>query len=524
MLYSNDKIKYRISYKEGKRRKQYYVYLQGAISAIKERIENLDGSSSSVIYAKYMTDITCHICDGSKLMKEVLQYKVNRLNYYEAENMELSSLATWLNKFNYNIVPKSKKELVSQLIDNMLCKINSLIQLNVGYLSLNRSIPSLSGGEKQRIRIAMQLNCSLKGIIYILDEPCKGLHHKDVVNIIQSTRDLIDKGNTVIAIEHNKQYIASANNILKLGPIGGPDGGYIISNTNNPFDYIYNISFKDVHNIVQYVELKNINFRNIKNQDVRFPVGGITCISGVSGSGKSTLISVIAKCFERKVNTYCEYFSGGESIKKVIEVNQAPIGKTPRSTVVSYLEIYDEIRTLFAKTDMAKKLKLSASSFSMNVKGGRCECCQRTGFQKIELNYLPSTYITCPECDGKRFNKQILSVTYNSMTIQEVLEVPVSDIKETFAESKKISSVLNSMVELGLGYLKLGQMSMNLSGGEAQRIKLAKALGVSLRGHNLYILDEPTSGLNDVDIEKFKKILFSLQNSLKTIIVVEHNV
>lgn len=524
LLYSEDKIKYKISYKEGKRRKQHYVFLQGAVSAIMERVTQSDNSMSSSVYSKYMEDVPCHVCGGAKLRKEVLDYKINGLNYHEVENMELIALNSWLQEFDYGSVLKSKKELVSQLINSIACKINSLIQLNVGYLCLNRSIPSLSGGERQRIRISTQLTCSLKGLIYILDEPCKGLHYRDITIIIKSTRDLIDRGNTVIAIEHNKRYIASADEIIELGPVGGPDGGYIINTKTKSSDYKYELSFKPVNEFKHFFELKGINFRNIKNQDACLPIGGITCITGVSGSGKSTLTSVISKCFERKNSVYCKSFSGANLIKRVIEVNQAPIGKTPRSTIVSYLEIFDEIRTLFSKTTVAKKLKLSASLFSMNVKGGRCECCQGTGLQKIELNYLPSSYITCPECEGRRFNEKILSVIYNGKTIQEVLEKPISEIIDTFSESKKVTSVLNNMVELGLGYLKLGQMSMNLSGGEAQRIKLAKALGVPSKGHNLYILDEPTSGLNDMDIEKFEKTLISLQEKQETLIIVEHNI
>lgn len=524
LLYSDEKIKYKISYKEGKRRKQHYVFLQGTVSAIIERMTKADNSLASVVYSKYMEDVPCHVCGGTKLRKEILEFKINGLNYYEVENMELTALSSWLQGFDYDSIMQSKRELVSQLINSIDIKVSSLIQLNVGYLCLNRTIPSLSGGERQRIRIATQLTCSLKGIIYILDEPCKGLHYRDITSVIRATRDLIDKGNTVVAIEHNKRYISSADNIIELGPVGGPLGGYIIDNKTNPSDYRYNLSFKEVQNFEQYFELNNINFRNIKKQNISIPIGGITCITGVSGSGKSTLTSIISKCFERKTNVFCDYFRGASSIKRVIEVNQSPIGKTPRSTVVSYLEIYDEIRALFSKTDLAKKLKLSASLFSMNVKGGRCECCQGTGLQKIELNYLPSSYITCPECEGKRFNEKILSVTYNGKTIQEVLETPISDIIEIFKESKMTFQVLSSMIDLGLGYLKLGQMSMNLSGGEAQRIKLAKALGVSSKGQNLYILDEPTSGLNDVDINRFKKILFSLQDNQETIIIVEHNI
>lgn len=524
LLYSDDKIKYKLSYKEGKRRKSHFVFLQGAVSAIMERVTQTDNTMSTAVYTKYMEDVPCHVCGGAKLRREVLDYKINGLNYYEVENMELSALNTWFMEFNYDKVLKTKKELVSQLNSSILRKIRSLIQLNVGYLCLNRTIPSLSGGERQRIRIATQLTCPLKGLIYILDEPCKGLHYRDIKSIIQSTRELIDNDNTVIAIEHNKQYIASADNVIQLGPVGGPKGGYIIDVKSKKSDYKYKLSFKDSKESQKYIAINDINFRNIKHQDVYIPIGAITCITGVSGSGKTTLTSVISSCFERKNSTHCKSFDSGSAIKRVLKVNQAPIGKTPRSTIVSYLEIYDEIRILFSKTDSAKKGKISASSFSMNVKGGRCECCQGTGLQKIELNYLPSSYITCPECNGKRFLDKILSVTYNGKNIQEVLEAPISDIIEIFKDTNKVYSVLSSMIELGLGYLKLGQMSMNLSGGEAQRIKLAKALGTSSKGHNLYILDEPTSGLNESDIERFERILLSLQENGDTIIIVEHNI
>ena len=391
LLYSDDKIKYKLSYKIGKRRKQYYVFLQGAVPAIMERATQTDNSLSSVVYSKYMEDVPCHVCGGAKLRKDVLDYKINGLNYYEVENMELSALNSWLKEFNYDKVLKTKKELVSQLISSMLRKISSLIQLNVGYLCLNRTIPSLSGGERQRIRIATQLTCPLKGLIYILDEPCKGLHYRDIKSIIQSTRELIDNDNTVIAIEHNKQYIASADNVIQLGPVGGPKGGYIIDVKKKKTDYKYKLSFKDTEEAQKYITISDINFRNIKHQNVRIPIGAITCVTGVSGSGKTTLTSVVSSCFERKSSTYCKSFEAENTIKRVLRVNQSPIGKTPRSTIVSYLEIYDEIRTLFSKTESAKKKKISASSFSMNVKGGRCECCQGTGLQKIELNYLPSS-------------------------------------------------------------------------------------------------------------------------------------
>ena len=523
LLYADDEIRYKLSYKEGKRSKKHYVYLRGAIASIKNQKESVNSSESSNVYTQYIEEVPCHVCGGAKLSNDSLKYKVGGLNYAEVEQMELSVLHTWLRNINDERIYGDKKELVNQLVNSILHKLNALLQLNVDYLSLCRSIPSLSGGERQRVRIASQLTCSLKGLIYILDEPCKGLHYKDTNSIIKATRDLVKKENTIIAIEHNKKYINAADNIVELGPVGGPQGGYLLERDNDKTKYMYSLSFKKAITPTKYFTIAGINFRNIKDQDVSIPIGSITCITGVSGSGKSSLAEVIAACFEKRSSKYCKSFHGGESIKRLIRVNQAPIGKNPRSTVVSYLGIYDDIRKLFAETESAKKTKLSAAMFSMNREGGRCECCQGTGLQKIELNYLPSSYITCPECEGKRFNEKVLSVKYQGKTIHDVLETPISDILDVFDGTKKIYRVLNSMVELGLGYLKLGQMSMNLSGGEAQRVKLAKALGTSSTGKNVYILDEPTSGLNDVDIDKFIKVLFALQAKKETIIQIEHN-
>ncbi|WP_346682027.1 ATP-binding cassette domain-containing protein [Megasphaera stantonii] len=524
LLYVDDKIRYKLTYKEGKRRKQHYVILRGAVPAILGRVSGGDLSASTVAYAKYMEEVPCHVCGGTKLRKEVLEYKLGGLNYSDIEHMELKLLYSWIATFSDDRITLSKKEFVGQLVNSILCKLKALIQLDLGYLCLNRSIPTLSGGERQRVRIATQLTCSLKSLIYILDEPCKGLHYRDITKIIKATQNLIRRGNTVIAIEHNKQYISSSDCVIELGPVGGPDGGYLIHQSVTPQKIGYHLVFKRVLEFHDYFKINRINFRNIHGQNIRIPIGGITCITGVSGSGKSTLASVIVRCFSRKSDNIYGSIEGGQNIRRVIPVNQAPIGKTPRSTVVSYLGIFDEIRALFAKTDTAKQMKLNASAFSMNIKGGRCECCQGTGLQKITFNYLPNSYITCPKCGGKRFNDQVLSVKYCEKTIHDILEMPILNIIDVFKETKRIYSALHSMIELGLGYLKLGQMSMNLSGGEAQRVKLAKALSCSSYGKNLYVLDEPTAGLNDTDIDKFIQILLSLQQRCETIIIIEHNV
>ncbi|MBM6988292.1 MAG: ATP-binding cassette domain-containing protein [Olsenella umbonata] len=524
LLHADDHVRCKLSYREGKRRKQHYEQLRGAVAAIQGYLAGIDSTGSPAAFAAYMEERPCHVCGGAKLRKDILAYQVSGLNYGEAERMELRSLRAWLREVQGEYASHPRGDTVSQLVEGMTRGLDALAELDVDYLSLGRTIPSLSDGERQRVRIATQLTCPLRGLLYILDEPCKGLHYRDVGRIIHATRDLVARENTVIAIEHNGRYVASADKIVELGPVGGPQGGYLIDESHGTVPSEGPLSLKSARKFDRYIRIDDINFRNICDQSVKIPIGGITCITGVSGSGKSTLATVVANCLEGRSAGYCKTFSGGEFIGRCIRVNQAPIGKTSRSTVVSYLGIFDEVRTLFAKTDAARALKLGASQFSMNTKGGRCECCRGTGVQEIELNYLPSTYIPCPACGGKRFSDRVLAVEYKGMTILDVLERPVSDIVEVFEGNRKIHAVLSSMMDLGLGYLRLGQMSMNLSGGEAQRIKLAKALGTPSHGGNMYILDEPTSGLNGADIQRFVAILLSLQAKGDTVLAIEHNI
>lgn len=521
LLYTEEKIKFHLRFKSNGIMKTQVVHLQGAISKLNEKLRNSLKNGSLTGVAKYTVKRTCSLCKGLKLCEESLNIKICSLNISEVENLSLSKFLEWIGKVEKKYEKESVFELLKPIVEQIRTKISFLFDLKVGYLSLSRSIPTLSGGERQRLRFANQLGCPLKDLIYILDEPCKGLHYKDIKNIISATKNLIKKGNTVIAIEHNKQFLAEAEKIIELGPKGGPDGGYVIDTDT---DYKLSLRFKEKRYFDKYIELSDINFRTLKNQSVQIPVHSITCISGVSGSGKSTLVSVILDCFENRRNVNCSSFIEGLMVKKVMEVNQNPIGKTPRSTILSYLDLGDEIRSVFATTTVAIKNKIPASHFSMNVEGGRCECCLGTGLQKIEMNYLPSTFVLCPECNGKRFQDKVLNVKYNGKNIKQVLDEPVSDIISLFKNNNKIHSILECLINLGIGYLKLGQMSMNLSGGEAQRIKLAKALG-AYNGENwLFVLDEPTVGLNGKDIIEFKKVLFDLQNKGNTILIIEHNI
>lgn len=525
LLYREEEIEFSLRYKSPKgRSKQKMLKRRGVVPELKGQLEQIDIPSVFASISKYLTKDTCSCCGGKKLREEVLEICIDGVNISNVEQFSFEELLVWLQLVGDKIEKMNCREQIKQLIVDVEKRISSLIRLNLGYLNLSRSIPSLSGGEVQRVRLSNQLSCSLSGILYILDEPCKGLHYKNINSVIAASKDLIQKGNTLISIEHNKQYIAKADKIIELGPVGGPKGGYILSESSPKEKYIYDIRFRNTEVAKQYISIKGICHHNLQNVDVDIPVGKITCISGVSGSGKSTLTEVIAKSCEGKRSELYEEVRNSNLVKRVLHVNQQPIGKTPRSTVVSYLEIYDTIRNKFAMCESAASQGLTSSDFSMNVEGGRCECCQGTGKKKIELSYLPETYIECPECHGRHFHENILSIKYNNNNIDDVLNKPIIDVIDVFKDDTSICSYLNCMIEMGMGYISLGQMSMTLSGGEAQRIKLAKCLGAKSNGKNLYVLDEPTSGLNQSDIELLEKILIRLSENNETIIIIEHNI
>lgn len=525
LLYRKTDIDFSLKFKTLKGRyKQKVISRKGVFVELNELLDDIDTPATFARISKYLKKDKCTCCNGSRLRDKVLEIILEGKNISEAENLSFDDLLVWMNQVENKTSKYACKDQIQQLLFDVRRRVESVIDLKLEYLTLGRSIPTLSGGEIQRIRLANQLSCSLSGIVYILDEPCKGLHFKNIHSVVDASKSLVEKGNTVIAIEHNKQYIAESDKIIELGPVGGPKGGYIISESTSQQEFKFDIDFKTPKKSKDYIRIEGVTHHNLKNISVNVPYGAITCVTGVSGTGKSTLTSVIAECCEKQKASRCVKVTNISKWKKVLHVNQQPIGKTPRSTVVSYLGIYDNIRDLFAGTKEAKKQGLVSSNFSMNVEGGRCECCQGTGKKKIELTYMPDSYIECPECHGNRFKENILSVKYNGLNITQVLDRPIENIIDLFKDNQVILNILQCMIDIGMGYVSLGQMSMNLSGGEAQRIKLAKCLGAKSTGKNLYILDEPTSGLNAKDIDLLKNIFLRLTDENETIILIEHNI
>lgn len=525
LVYRKEPQTFAIKFKTPKgKTKQWNISAKGALVELEEKLTDIDTPSTYANIAKYLVKQRCRICNGQKYNESIRSITVCGLSIGEVEQLSLNDLQRWCEDVKTKYRLHLGANQVLQIINEIEKRVQHLIDLSLEYIAIGRSVPTLSSGELQRVRLASQLDCSLSGMLYILDEPCKGLHYKNIDSILNSVRSLIKKGNTVIAIDHNPRFIASSDYIIEMGPVGGPQGGYILNEGTSKKNYNAGIKFKHPRKPGPFMRFQGISCRNLKSLNANIPSGNVVCISGVSGSGKSTLASIIEECCLRGRSEFCNSFTVDQLPQKVMRVNQQPIGKTARSTVVSYLGIYDEIRDLFAATDAARESKLHASDFSVNVSGGRCECCLGTGKQKIELSYLPESYITCPECKGQRFHRDVLSVTYNGYSINDVLNENIDSLLNMFENNRKVYDILKCMSDLGLGYLSLGQMSMNLSGGEAQRIKLAKYLGLGTKGTNLYILDEPTTGLSRDDIKRLEKVIDTLADHGNTIIIIEHNI
>lgn len=493
--------------------------------------------------ASFMSNKTCPHCNGRRLKEESLHFRIGDKNIADLANMDLTELSQWCIRIEEFLSPR-EKEIASEILREINTKINFLLDVGLGYLSLNRSTRSLSGGESQRIRLATQIGSKLVNVMYILDEPSIGLHQTDNIRLIESLKRLRDLGNTVIVVEHDKDMMLASDYIIDIGPGAGINGGQLTA-IGSPKDILNQNSItcqylKGKKKIPipetrregngKHIHLYGACGNNLKNVNLDIPLGMLVCVTGVSGSGKSSLINdtlhpILSNLLHRSEKAILPYKSieGIENIDKVIEINQAPIGKTPRSNPATFIGVFDEIRKLYASLPTAKIRNYPAGRFSFNVKGGRCEECQGAGIKTIEMNFLPEVYVTCPECGGKRYNRETLEVRYKGKSINDVLNMSFSDALTFFENYPKIKRQLSVVVEVGLGYLTLGQPSTTLSGGECQRIKLATELSKKDTGNTLYILDEPTTGLHFEDIRILLEVLQKLIDKGNSMIIIEHN-
>ncbi len=493
----------------------------------------------------FMNKVECPHCKGRRLKEESLQFRIDDKNISELVSMDIKDLSVWCESV-LDRLPKRKQEIAKEILREINTRINFLLDVGLGYLNLNRSSRSLSGGESQRIRLATQIGSQLVNVLYILDEPSIGLHQKDNFKLIGALKKLRDAGNSVIVVEHDKDMIMESDWITDIGPGAGVNGGKIIFNgkpeelikqdvNSITGDYIKGIRKIEIpkerrHGNGKFIELLGCTGNNLKNVDIKIPLGAFLCITGVSGSGKSSIINntlhpILSQYFYRSDKKPLPYkeLKGIDLIDKVIEINQYPIGKTPRSNPATFIGVFDEIRKVFASLPTAKIRGYQPGRFSFNVKGGRCETCQGAGVKQIEMNFLPDVYVVCEECNGKRYNRETLEVRYKGKSISEVLNMSFEEAVVFFENHPNIKRQLSIVKEVGLGYITLGQPSTTLSGGESQRIKLAAELGKKDTGNTLYILDEPTTGLHFEDIRILLDVLQKLVEKGNTMIVIEHN-
>ena len=523
--------------------RNYEIDFEGIVNFIENQHKSSDSSSIKRWAKDFMDEINCESCNGNRLKKEALYFKINNKNISELAQLDILELADWFSNLEKKLSKKQLK-IASEILKEIRTRIQFLLDVGLDYLALDRSSKSLSGGEAQRIRLATQIGSQLVGVLYILDEPSIGLHQRDNAKLIKSLINLRDVGNSVIVVEHDKDMIEHADFVLDIGPGAGVHGGEIVSEGTFEELKMHNTLTADYLNGTKEIEvpkkrrkgngktitLKGATGNNLKNINVDFPLGKLICVTGVSGSGKSTLINetlypILNKHIYRGVKKPMPYksISGLEHIDKVIDIDQSPIGRTPRSNPATYTGVFSEIRSLYAKTSEASIRGYKPGRFSFNVKGGRCETCQGGGVRVIEMNFLPDVHVECETCQGKRFNRETLEIRYKGKSISDVLNMTIEDAVVFFENIPKIYRKLKTINNVGLGYITLGQQSTTLSGGEAQRIKLAAELSKRDTGNTFYILDEPTTGLHFEDIRVLMEVLNKLTNKGNTILVIEHN-
>ncbi len=543
MILHGGKEKFTVNSKDLGVTRDYKIDFEGISHFIKNQY---DESASTTIkrWAKdFMDEINCPVCEGSRLKKEAQFFRVNGKNITELCDMDISDLTTWFQDLNTHLTDKQLL-IASEVVKEIKDRLNFLMNVGLNYLALSRSSKSLSGGEAQRIRLATQIGSQLVGVLYILDEPSIGLHQRDNEKLIKSLEQLRDIGNSVIVVEHDKDMIETADYVIDIGPKAGKYGGEIIS-IGTPAETLKSntITAQYLNGTMKleipkerrkgngkFLKLTGATGNNLKNVSIELPLGQLICVTGVSGSGKSTLIN---ETLYPILNAY--YFNGVkkpqpykkieglEHIDKVIDIDQSPIGRTPRSNPATYTEVFTEIRNLFTMTSESMIRGYKAGRFSFNVKGGRCETCEGSGVRTIEMNFLPDVYVECETCQGKRFNRETLEIRYKGKSISDVLNMTVDEAVPFFENIPKIYRKVKTIQDVGLGYITLGQQSTTLSGGEAQRIKLAGELSKKDTGNTFYILDEPTTGLHFEDIRVLMDVINKLVDKGNTILVIEHN-
>ncbi|KGO83587.1 excinuclease ABC subunit A [Flavobacterium beibuense F44-8] len=523
--------------------REYKIDFEGISSFIQNQYDE-SGSTSIKRWAKdFMDEVECPVCNGTRLKKESLYFKIDGKNIAELSFMDISDLAEWFNNLNDRLSEK-QKIIASEIVKEIKARLSFLLDVGLNYLALNRSSKSLSGGEAQRIRLATQIGSQLVGVLYILDEPSIGLHQRDNEKLIHSLEQLRDIGNSVIVVEHDKDMIERADYVIDIGPAAGRFGGQIVSKGTPQQllkEHTLTASYLNGEREIAVpkkrregngntIKLSGATGNNLKNVTVEFPLGKLICVTGVSGSGKSTLINetlypILNTHFFNAVKKPQPYkkIEGLEHIDKVIDIDQSPIGRTPRSNPATYTDVFSEIRRLFTQTPEAMIRGYKPGRFSFNVKGGRCETCEGSGLRVIEMNFLPDVYVECETCQGKRFNRETLEIRYKGKSISDILDMTVDEAVPFFENIPKIFRKIKTIQDVGLGYITLGQQSTTLSGGEAQRIKLATELSKKDTGNTFYILDEPTTGLHFEDIRVLMEVINRLVKKGNTVLIIEHN-
>ncbi len=492
--------------------------------------------------SRYMSTKPCSLCGGARLKETSLAVRVGGVNIATVTALTVEEALEYLQNLELG---EREKTIARQVLKEISARLRFLLDVGLGYLTIDRSATTLSGGEAQRIRLATQIGSGLTGVIYILDEPSIGLHQRDNHRLLQTLVKLRDLGNTVIIVEHDEETIRSADFIVDMGPGAGESGGYVVAVgtadeiTDAPAsitgDYLAgrrSVPTPETRRTPtdRWLKIKGAQANNLQNLDVSFPLGLFTCVTGVSGSGKSSLVNeILAKALAQKLHRNREQageygdIQGIEHLEKVIEIDQSPIGRTPRSNPATYTGLFDGIRELFSQTQESKMRGYKTGRFSFNVKGGRCEACRGDGILRIEMHFLPDVYVPCEVCKGKRYNRETLEVTYRGKNISDILAMSIEEACTFFAAVPRIARRLQTLFDVGLGYMRLGQPATTLSGGEAQRVKLATELSRRSNGRTLYILDEPTTGLHIDDIKKLLHILERLVETGDTVVVIEHN-